>query len=202
MPAGLVFAFDLGIRSGFAFGRPGEIPRSGVIALKKPAEHRAVAFSNFIAFVDEKFRELSPALVVKEEWWGMGAAVDNSSGPVVYVHVGLHAIVEGMCGRYGVPWREAGARTIRKHFLGRADVGPPRVRGTKRTSREKAEARNATKEAVKARCRLLKILPPEFDNEDNVADALATHDWGCATYGKQSVSTSELHFFGEEAAHG
>lgn len=196
---GPVFALDLGVRSGFAVGRPGERPRAGAVLLKKAGEHRAVAFAALLTFLEQEFTAAKPELLVKEAWWGLGASGERgNSEAVVYMHVGLHGVVEAVCGRYGVPWRECTAGQARKHFIGKAYAGAPRQRGVKLSRQQKDEQREATKNAVKVRCRLLKILPPEFDDDDNVADALAVHDWGCFTYGRRSVSSQELHLFGQE----
>lgn len=190
MALGLVYALDLGVRSGFAYGKPGETPRAGAVVLKPKGEHRAVAFSNLIATLGEQWSADRPELVVKERWWGLGASGERgNSQDVVYMHVGLHAIVEGMCGRFGIAWREAADSTIRKHFIGRGRMG----------------SRDETKEAVKQRCRVLGLMPkdpaaPLYD-DDNIADALAVHDWACATYAKRSVSMMALHFFDEGAGH-
>lgn len=199
---GLVYALDLGIRSGFAKGKCGERPRPGAIVLKKPTEHRAVAFANLIAFLDEEFRADKPALLVKEAMWSLQANSERGNSEAnVRMHAGLHAVVEGVCGRFGVPWREAPTGTIRKHFIGQAALGRV-ARGVKRTREEREVSREATKEAVRARCRLLGLMPKDPADpaygDDNIADALACWDWGAATFGKQSVSVSELHLFGEE----
>jgi Holliday junction resolvasome RuvABC endonuclease subunit len=188
MAQGLVYALDIGVRSGFAYGRPGEKPTSGAMILKKPSEHRAVAFANFIATLNDHFTQFRPALVAKERWWGLGASANangrGNSETVVYLHVGLHSIVEGLCGRHGIPWREAADSTIRKHFIGKGRMGD----------------RDATKAAVVERCHLLGLMPRDKD-DNNRADAIAVHDWACATFANRSISTTTLYMFGE-AGHG
>lgn len=185
MIEGPVFALDLGVRSGFAFGAPGERPRVGTVTLKRNGEPRSVAFSNMIHFLNAEWTRCRPALVAKERWWGLGASGDRgNSEAVVYMHVGLHSIVEGMALRFGIPWQEAADSTIRKHFIGIGRKG----------------SRDETKDAVKARCRLLKLMPvdpadPNFD-DDNLADACAVHDWACATFCRRSLSHTEFALFG------
>src|SRR2546422_3166863 len=48
-----------------------------------------------------------PALLAKEKMLPLEAfrQIGNAES-TVRLHAGLHAIVEGMCGRYGIPWRE------------------------------------------------------------------------------------------------
>ena len=42
----LIAGFDLAVRTGFAVGRPGAVPRSGVVRLKKPDQDLEVAARN------------------------------------------------------------------------------------------------------------------------------------------------------------
>lgn len=180
---GPIYAFDLGVKSGIARGAPGEHPWSAILTLKKPGESRDVAFSNFIAFLHDEWSAALPVLVVKEAMLPLEAfrKIGNAES-TVRLHAGLHAIVEGMCGRFGIPWRDVHDPTVRKHFLGRANMGN----------------RDATKLAVVARCHLLGLMPRDC-HDNNRADALATHDWACANFGRRSVSTSELYLFGERS---
>lgn len=181
---GAVFALDLAVNTGWAHGAPGSVPASGAVRLKKPGEGREVAFSNLIAFLNVRFSGDKPALVVKESMLPLEAfrAIGNAES-TVRMHGGLHAIVEGMCVRFGIDWREASDSTIRKHFLGKGRLGD----------------REATKRAVVERCHVMRLMPREVD-DDNRADALATHDWGCATFCNRSVSIEKLHLFGEWAS--
>lgn len=181
---GIIYGVDLGVSSGVAEGRAGEKPRSYSVVLKKPDEHRAVAFSNLIAFLDERFRAERPQLLAKEAMLNLRAFKNlGSAEATVRLTAGLHAIVEGMCGRYGIPWRDVHDATFRKHFLGRARMG----------------TREETKAAVVSRCHLLGVMPRDCTDEDR-ADAIAVHDWACATFGRRSVSMADLFLFGEEQA--
>jgi Holliday junction resolvasome RuvABC endonuclease subunit len=180
---GPILALDLATRTGFAWGVPGRTPESGSVILKKPGDGQDIAFGNMIAWMNERLSSLQPQLVFKESMWSLQAStVRGNSEAAVRLAAGLHAIVEGMCIRYGVAWDERGASTIRKHFIGRGNAGK----------------RDDTKAAVIDRCRLLKLMSPN-DEDDNRADALAAHDYACAIFGRRSVSTRELHFFGETA---
>jgi hypothetical protein len=181
---GTIIALDLGTNLGVACGRAGSKPECCSVRLKTAGEHRAVAFSNLLDFLVGRFEAHLPALVVKEKMLHLAALMKVSGGSDdnFRMHAGLHGVVEGLCGRYGVAWTEAADSTVRKHFLGRAKLGD----------------RAATKAAVVARCHLLGLLPKGC-GDDNVADAAATWDWAAATYGRESATTRELFLFGEQA---
>lgn len=180
---GAVFALDLAVNAGWAHGEPGERPASGVVRLKKPDERRDVAFSNLVAFLAERFADDRPALVAKEAMLPLEAfrTIGNAES-TVRLHAGLHAITEAMCVRFGIRWEEATDSKIRKHFLGVGRLGD----------------RVSTKAAVVNRCHVLGLMPRDC-TDDNRGDALAVHDWCCATFCRRSMSSNELHFFGERA---
>ena len=102
----------------------------------------------------------------------------NAAATVRMTH-GLHSIVEGMCVRFGLHHEEVADATIRKHFIGRRNMG------------ERAN----TKAAVIQRCHVLGYMPKEC-NDDNRADALALWDYAAAIHGAKA---SRLHLFGEAA---
>lgn len=183
---GPIFALDLGQRAGFAVGRPGETPRSGSVVLKEKLEPRRVALGNFIAFLQTSFSAERPELVVKEAPLTLEAFRRiHSSEDNVRMHHSLHGVLEGMCNRFGIDLEEAAPATIRKHFIGSANMGE----------------RSATKRAVLQRCHLLRLLPRDNCDEDR-ADALAAWDWACAVFGRRSFRQDELHMFGEVAGGG
>lgn len=183
---GPIFALDLGQRAGFAVGRPGETPRSGAVVLKDKLEPRRIALGNFIEFLQSQFAAERPELVVKEAPLTLEAFRRiHSNEENVRMHHGLHAIVEAMCVRFGIELEEAAPATIRKHFIGAANMGE----------------RSATKRAVVQRCHMLGLMPRAVLDEDR-ADALAVHDWACAVYGRRSFRQHELHMFGEVAGGG
>lgn len=180
---GAVFALDLAVNTGWALGAPGDVPLSGAVRLKKPGEPRDVSFANLVAFLADRFGDERPALVVKEQMMALEAfrTIGNAES-TVRLHAGLHAIVEAMCVRFGIPWREASDSTVRKHFVGKGRLGD----------------RASTKAAVVTRCHVLRLMPRDC-TDDNRADALAVHDWACATLCRSAVSTNTLHLFGETA---
>lgn len=176
---GLIFCLDLGVACGFAKGRPGDTPISGMVRLKKPTESIDVAFANLIAFLCQQFEAELPALVIKEKMLHLQAFVAMGNGEsVVRAHAGYHAIVEGTCVRFGIPWDEVADSTARKHFIGIGRTGD----------------RDETKAAVVARCHALKLMPADC-HDDNRADALAIHDWACANFGSRAASISNFQLF-------
>lgn len=177
---GLIYAMDLAVRTGFAFGEAdGAVPASGSVVLKRPAEHAAVAFGNLIAFLNKEFVAHRPATVVVEAMLPLQAYVTLGNGEaVVNMARGLHAIVTGMCNRFGIAWMDVADSKVRKHFIGRGRMG----------------SRDDTKRAVIRRCHLLKLMPADC-HDDNRADALAVWDWAAATLAHSSVSTRNLVLF-------
>lgn len=182
MLEGSIFALDLGRRSGFAVGRPGELPRSGAVVLKAKDEPRRIALGNLIAFLQQQFKTYRLALVVKEAPLALEAFRRiRSSEDNVRMHHSLHGVVEGMCARFGIPIEEVAPATVRKHFIGSANMGE----------------RSATKRALVQRCHALGLMPRDVHDEDR-ADALAIHDWACAWFGKRSAAGEKLVLFGQE----
>jgi hypothetical protein len=178
---GLIYSLDLGVVSGFAKGRPGDAPVSGSVRLKAPKEGIEVAHANLIAFLQEQFAEEAPALLVKERIMSLEAFKQLNMGQdVVYAHAGYHAIVAGMCGRYGIPWEDVPDSTARKHFIGKGRLGN----------------REATKAAVIDRCHVLGLMPKDC-RDDNRADALCNHDFACATYGGRAASIGAFQLFAQ-----
>lgn len=181
----MIFALDLGQRCGFAFGCPGERPISGAWILKRKDEKRRVAAGNLIAILNDTWASARPSIVVKEAPLPLQAFSErgNSESGVVMAY-GLHVIVEGMCERFGLRLEEAHPSTIRRHFIGIGRLG----------------SRKETKGAVVRRCRMLGLVPDDCYDEDR-CDAVATHDWACATHGRRSVSTESLVLFEQRERH-
>lgn len=175
---GTIFSLDLAVHAGYAIGAPGERPRSGSVILKKPNEHRAIAFANLFRFLNEHWSEERPSLVVKEAPLPLQAfrSLGNAAFTVRVTH-GLHAIVEGMCAMFAIRFEDMPDATVRRHFIGKANCGN----------------RAATKAAIVQRCHLLGYMPKDC-RDDNRADALATWDYAAAT------TPNKLYLFGESAA--
>jgi len=184
--AGLIYALDLGVRTGWCKGRPGaEAPASGSVRLKDSDEDRAVAFAELLKFLNEEWSTDRPAMVVKERMFSLQASAErNNSEAMVRMHAGLHAVVEALCLRFRIPFdrdrHEPADSTVRKHFIGRGRMG----------------TRDETKAAVVRRCHVLNLMPGD-SADDNRADAIAVWDWAASTYARRAASTERLFFFGE-----
>ena len=182
MPAGAIFALDIGVRLGVAVGAPGYAPVSFSVRLKKPSEPREVACGNLIAFLQVEWTKARPAILFKEAPPALqGFAQMGNSEATVRLTYGLHAIAEAMAARFGIPWSEKAVATIRKHSLGAAGRGE----------------RAATKRAVIARGVMLGYLPKDC-RDDNRGDAVAAWSWAETHIAHRSPAT--LVLFGEEAA--
>lgn len=179
--SGPIFALDLAARCGFAVGVAGSKPRAGTMVLKQPGDPRAVAFGNLIAWLNSEWSRERPALVMTEAPLPLQAfrTLGNAAATVRVTH-GLHAIVEGMCVRFGIEHEEVADSMIRRHFIGRRNMG------------ERAK----TKAAVIQRCHVLGYMPKDC-RDDNRADAIALWDYATALHGSRSAA---LHLFGERAA--
>lgn len=176
----IVYALDLATHTGFAVGRAGAPPpRAGLHVLKQDDQHHSVACGNLIEILNREWNEKRPDLVAIEKILNLPAFANmNSSSNSVILQIKLHGIVGGMCERFAIPLREGADSTIRKHFTGKGRAGN----------------RDETKAMVIARCHQLGLMPLNC-HDDNIADALAIHDWASATFGGESASTNDLHLF-------
>ena len=59
---GIVYALDLGVRSGWCYGPPGAEPVSGTVLLKRDGEDKSVAFGNLIWFLNREWTRARPAM--------------------------------------------------------------------------------------------------------------------------------------------
>lgn len=164
MTGGVIIGLDIGVRLGVAIGVPGSRPESFAVRLKKPRQDAGVALGNAIAFLNATLSRHAPALVVKEAPPALqGFANMGNAAHVVRMTFGIHAIVDGMAERFGIPCHEVHDATARKHFIGKGRMGD----------------RDSTKRAVLTRCRQLGWIAADSTNED-AADALCVWDWACA----------------------
>lgn len=163
--AGVLISLDLGIRLGWAEGRPGEEPESRAILLGKKGGSHDIVFSAMQKLLVRRLRKGDVALVAKEAPLLLAAfSMKGSSQEAVRLAYGYHAVVEATCTTLGVPWVEGWRSTIMKHFVGRGDF-------------KRAEGKA---ECLK-RCHILGYLPWEIEDEDR-ADALAVFDWAAAVH--------------------
>lgn len=181
----IVYALDLATHTGFAVGPAGARPaRAGLHVLKAGDQDHAVATGNLIEILNREWSEQRPDLVAIEKILNLPAFTSmNSSANSVILQIKLHGVVGGMCNRFAIPFREGADSTIRKHFTGKGRAGD----------------RDETKAMVIARCHQLGLMAADcFD--DNVADAIAIHDWASATFCR--AIEKELHLFAGARANG
>jgi hypothetical protein len=186
MAGKIIFALDLGVKTGYAVGPrdtlppKGKPPHSGAVILKKPNEPPGIAFGNLIHWLADMWERdfARPDLVVKEAPLQLrGFRTLESAQATVRLTYGLHGVVEGMATRFGIECTDVHDATIRKHFIGRGRMG----------------TRQETKRAVIQRAQVLGYMPPDCADDD-MADACALWDYASATVPKK------LFLFGERAA--
>lgn len=179
---GPILALDLARLTGFAIGRPGEIPRSGTEVLSKPHAGLGVQAGRLISFLNREFRDSQPIMVVKEAPFSLAAFSDHRvAEKVVRSAYGLHAIVEGMAHRFDIPCHDAPEATVTKHFTGKGRHG----------------GRANRKRAIIERCHQLGYLDRRCRDDDR-ADAIAVWSWAEAHLARRAPTA--LHFFGGAAA--
>lgn len=169
MIAGPILFLDLATRTGFCSGRRGDkCPRSGSVLLKKPGEHRRIATSNLMAWLEHEFSTNGlPALIATEAPLRLAGFKNqsNSEANVRFQHE-LQGVVGLVSWRYSLPIPvEANVDSIRKLFMGYARTG----------------RREDTKAAVIRRAQMLGLMPKD-STDDNRADSIAGWEFVCANY--------------------
>ncbi len=169
----LILALDIATYTGFAIGRAGEIPLSGSVRLKRPGEPPDIAAFNMRCFLRDRLALEKPDLICLEHF--LNPIAQKSADAV---------ILQLMC--FGVAIAEAHAKaihvekpqaaTVRKHFIGAANMGE----------------RKATKAAVVSRARMLGYIPRDC-SDDNRADACGLFDYASAHYAH--IAPRELTMF-------
>ena len=176
-------ALDLSINTGYAIGRPGAHPRSGSVRLKRRDEPEQIAWRNLGCWLRDQFAFEPPNFVVYEAALDPAAMRElGNSGRTITLQWGHVAAVEAICGPLGIRTQAVNVQTVRKHFTGRARWGE----------------RDEAKRAVIARCHTLSLMPRDC-RDNNRADAIAVHDWACATFGRRTFRQDKLVMFGERA---
>ena len=166
---GTILALDNGWHTGWAFGEPGQRPRSG---------SEDVTVPDFLDWLNTALRRDRPRLVVVEDVLPLAAYRRvGTSEATVYDALKRRGVVEACCGLWSIELRAVDVLDVRKHFTGKRSHG----------------GREAGKLATISRCRQLRYVGPEERNEDR-CDALAIWDWACATIAR--VAPKELHMFG------
>lgn len=173
-----IAALDIATACGFAFGDTGTIPQSGSVRLKRPGEPPETAAFNMRAFLRDRFTLERFDLLAIEHFLNP-AAQKSADAVILQIMCFGVAVAEGMA--RGIRIEAPYPSTVRKHFLGRANMGE----------------RKETKAAVLNRARALSYIPRDCC-DDNRADACALFDYAAATFAR--VAPPELVMFGEGAA--
>lgn len=178
----LVLAFDPATTTGFAIGEAGgdAVPESGSVRLRTRHEDIGTALYNLWFF----FHHHIIIQYGKPDWCVIEAPMaygGQKSIEAARLSIALPSIIQLVCKRHSISFREAAASTVRKHFIGSARTGD----------------RAQTKAAVINRCRALGYIPP-FSKDDNRADACAVWDFGAHVYARARPSHLILH--GEQAS--
>lgn len=197
----LIISLDPGRRCGFAIGRAGEIPRSGVVILRGKDEPRAVGCGNLIAWLQMTLdaiprEDLRRAILVHEEatgimaWISMCEAMARARAPFQkpgkrdfkwqnadgiessHEHAG---IIYGMCQRYGIRREPVRRQSVLASVTGKRSHG----------SREKGKI--ATIQAVRA----MALVEPNCSDDDR-CDAVANFVYASLEFCRKQVGRPSL----------
>jgi hypothetical protein len=163
-----ILALDLdSYRTGFACGVAGSLPRVQTWLLRRRGEPVEMAVRNLGCTLRDNIQFEAPDLIAVEDYLN---PVAQPSADAAIAALLLHGGVELLAGTYGIPVKRTHVDTIRRVFCGRSSFFP-RTRGPK-TSRQKAEARAATKAMVLRRA-IDEGMLPHGCLDDDKGDACA-----------------------------
>lgn len=182
-------AYDLSSVVGYCFGISGQIPSSGSRRVRKAPEPHEIGAGRLGERLFARWSDPSkrPDIVVVERMREIAAAMSpdviDSTGKMRFSgnadalksQVLLHGALQAVAGIFKIPVFDPTAATVRIYLCGQSSATKVK-RGVKRTAKEKAAARNQTKQMVIDRLVLLGYLPPGCD-DDNRADATAVWFW-------------------------
>lgn len=198
----MILSFDPATKTGWAFGpsTPNAKPAYGVKRLKKSHEPQVLALLRLRKlFQDIVFRrnpeingmlygygDAKPDLVVFEEpidphtWFEMSKKRGRpQNGASLIIQNGLANIIEEECYIHGIDCHPVRRQTVLKHVIGTSRPG----------------GREEGKRRVIERMHKLELLHPSC-NDDDIADALANHQYASAVWGNEIPK--ELVLFGEK----
>lgn len=166
-----ILALDIATRSGWAFGRPGEIPSSGSIRLAPSGSSNGAIGRGMLRWLTDFITVNNPDMIYYEVPLDPRHKGGQTTFATARILLGLPFLVETISEARGVfKLREAGVQDVRKYFVGQA--------------RPKDK-----KQAVIARCRELGWKA----EDDNAADALALWSFACAVEApSSSIETAPL----------
>ena len=151
-----ILAIDAARTTGWCFGNGSEVPDSGSIRLAGGDGEIEDLPASMAGFLLRKIRQYKPELIALEQY--LNPAVQMGQAPVV-TSLLLHGSVCAMAGLYRIPFVTCTPPQWRKSFVGRS-TARPRSDG-RRTPKQKAEDRAATKAMVLDRAKLLCWLPQD-----------------------------------------
>lgn len=153
-----ILSLDVATRMGWAFGSPGEYPRSGSVRLAPPGSSNGTIGRGMLRWLTDFITVSQPSMIYYEVPLDPRHMGRKTTFATARILLGLPFLVETIAEARGIfKLREAGVQDVRKHFCGTARPADK-------------------KQAVLARCRQLGWKP----EDDNAADALALWDFACA----------------------
>jgi hypothetical protein len=185
----LIYAIDPAVNTGLALGEASALPRIERIRLKKPHEDAETAAANMACLLRDEWTFATPDLVVIEAYLNPAG---HKSADAAIIALAIHFTVTTMCITRGIPWRMVYPATWRVHLLGKAYAGEKKARGTILTPKQRAEKRDATKQATLQRVKLLGYLPPDCTDADK-ADAAGLWDYAAHTFGRRAPAELVMH---------
>lgn len=174
-----ILALDLATATGVAFGHAEADPQTMTEILGEPGAAHPARFSNALNMMNILIRKVRPQYVVIEKPIAAGPIGGEARAQLA---LGLRGCVMGVCKMRNVPVREYPISTVRKHFIGRGDLGG-----------------QAAKQAVLNRCRNLGWNV----RNDNEGDACAVWDYArCELTRKTSLPPTDLFDYGTQNGNG
>jgi hypothetical protein len=191
----LIISLDPGRRCGFAIGRAGEIPRSGVVILRGEKEGREVGLGNLIAWMQITLSGLPPeelrrAILIHEEAMGImqwialcesiakkkpfGAFKWFNADGVESGHE-LNGVILGMAQRFGIERHEVRRQSILKTVTGK----------------DKHGGREQAKLAIIQAVRAMGLVEPNCKDDDR-CDAVANFVYASTVICRKQVGRPSL----------
>jgi hypothetical protein len=127
---GNVLALDLASVTGFAFGKPGDVPKFGSIRFVSKGASRAACYRQFRGWMDRVVTKRKPKLIVYESPAVPSIMAGKTNIDTIKVLMGLAENLEEFC--YDrVELREASVSQVRSHFIGqnlKSKIAKPMVK--------------------------------------------------------------------------
>jgi hypothetical protein len=188
----LIMALDIATKTGWAYGPPGKVVKSGSVNLRSSKDDPISTITNNIGFFLANFVVWDPIEEIVVE--AAKPAGEGAGGNAVVIAWGCLSVVEFFAACKKIPVRYVANNTLKKHFIGKAYVeAPPTFKPNLRDRSERN--RQYGKLLMIERARLLGYLPIDC-NDDNRADACGLHDYASHKF-HRSAAPRELKLFGQ-----